>query len=152
MLIVGLEQRGREALQYKGAHWFKGEVFILSPWASETSIPKTWSSVYDQLIIWSTALIGCYHLGIASASSLGLVCRYLQYHHQVCIMTMDWYIGNNISIASSFSMLCSMICWDFLMPLVNIFKCSVYLFRNVRGKTLSVFSGEWGVLSPLAQL
>ena len=25
------------------------------------------------------------------------------------------------------------------MPLVNIFKCSVYLFRNVRGKTLSAF-------------
>ena len=59
--------------------------------------------VYDQLIIWSTALIGCYHLGIAPASSLGLVCCYLQYHHQVRTMTMDWCIRNNISIASSFS-------------------------------------------------
>ena len=71
-------------------------LFILSPWASETSIPKTWSSVYDQLNIWFTALIGCYHLGIASAYSLGLLCCYLQYHHQVRTMTMDWYIRNNI--------------------------------------------------------
>ena len=51
MLIVGLEQRGREALQYKGAHWFKGEVFILSPWASSSSEHSlTSSSQYITLI------------------------------------------------------------------------------------------------------